>query len=170
MIKKDIPASRPLGLVANGEPTAAQRYSLLRSLFGRREESDSVQSRGTELGGLAWTAAGATLGGLVRYWIGRAWPGAGPALASTVVLAVVAAAVIGFALVAAVRTPVKSGLIAAGGAAGSISAAATQAASATPVQSIIGLTAFVLGATAGLLLGMLVAIGVLRNAQRKERR
>lgn len=163
--------STPLSLVANGQPMSPQRYSLLRSLLRHREESYSVQARGMELRELAWTAAGATIGGLVRYWAGRMWPGAGPAaLASTVVLAVAAAALIGFALVASLRTPMKTALIAAGGAAGSISAAATQAASATPLQSIVGLAAFVLGAAAGLLLGMLVATTMPRNAQRKERR
>ncbi|OBI05570.1 hypothetical protein [Mycobacterium scrofulaceum] len=119
---------------------------------------------------LAWTVAGATVGGLMRRWAAHTWPGAIPALASTVVLVVTAAALIGFALLASLRAPTRAALIGVGGAAGSISAAATQAASATPVQSLIGVTAFVLGAAAGLLLGMLVALAVARNAQRKERR
>jgi fluoride ion exporter CrcB/FEX len=127
-----------------------------------------VTSRGTRVPGLASTAAGALAGSLVRYWVDHMWPGR--ALAVTLVLTAAAAVLIGFALVASIRAPMKTVLIAAGGAAGSISAVATQAASATPTQSIIGLAAFFVCAVVGVLLGMLVAPSVLPNAQREERR
>jgi fluoride ion exporter CrcB/FEX len=126
--------------------------------------------QGDDARDLAWTVAGATAGALARYGVGQMWPGRGQALGPTAVLAAAAAGLIGFAFVASLRLPMKKVLIAAGGAAGSISAAATQAASATPVQSIVGVAAFVGCAVAGLLLGMLLAWSVLRNAQRKERR
>ena len=113
---------------------------------------------------------GATAGGLARYGVGHVWSGRGQALWPTVVLAAAAAGLIGFVLVASLRPPMKAVLMGAGGAAASISAAATLAASVTPVQSIIAVAVFVAGAVAGLLLGMLLARSVLRNAQREERR
>ena len=113
---------------------------------------------------LAWTMAGASAGGLVRSWVGQMWPG--HALASTLVLTAAAAVLIGLALVASIRAPMKTVLIAAGGAACSISVVATQAALATPVQSMIGLAAFFVCAVAGGLLGMLVALSVLREERR----
>jgi hypothetical protein len=94
----------------------------------------------------------------------------GCGLASTLVLTGAAAVLIGFALAASIRAPMKTVLIAAGGAAASISAVATQAASATPAQSVIGLAAFFVCAVAGVPLGMLVTFAVLQNAQREERR
>jgi fluoride ion exporter CrcB/FEX len=119
---------------------------------------------------LAWTVAGASAGALVRYWVHQTWPDTGSVLASTLVLTAAAAVSIGFPLVAPIRAPMKTVLIAAGGAAGSISAVTTQAASATPTQSIIGLAAFFVCAVGGVLLGMLVALPVLRNAEPAERR
>jgi fluoride ion exporter CrcB/FEX len=128
-----------------------------------------VKSRGTHVRELAWTVAGASAGGLVRHWVDQIWPGTGRALASTLVLTTTAAVLIGFALVTSIRAPMKTVLVAAGGAAASISAAATRAASATPAQSVIGLAAFFVGAVVGLLLGMLVAFSA-GNAEREERR
>ncbi|MGH3959098.1 hypothetical protein [Mycobacterium sp.] len=92
----------------------------------------------------------------------------GRTLAATLVLAAAAAVLIGFAVAASIRAPTKMVLIAAGGAAGSISAVVTQVASATPVQSVIGLASFFGCAVGGVLLGMLVPLAVLRNAQREE--
>lgn len=127
-----------------------------------------MKSRETQQRELAWTVAGAAGGSLLRYWVSQMWPATGGALAPTRVLQAAAAVFIGFALVAPIPTRWKTVIIAAGGAIASISAVATEAASATPTQSVIGLIAlFVLG-VAGLALGMLVALSVLRNAQREE--
>jgi len=127
-----------------------------------------VRSRETHVRDLVWTVVGASAGGLARYWVDQMWPGMGRELAATLVLTAAAAVLIGFALVASIRVPIKTVLIAAGGAAGSISAVATQAASATPAQSLIGLAAFFVCAVAGVLLGMLVACSALRNAQERR--
>lgn len=86
------------------------------------------------------------------------------------VVTAVAAAVAGFGLVASLPTPVKTVLIAASGAAGSISAAATLAAAAIPAQSMIELASFFVCAVCGVPLGMLVAFSVLPDAQREEQR
>jgi fluoride ion exporter CrcB/FEX len=129
-----------------------------------------LKPRGTRVRELAWTMAGASAGALVRYWVYQMWPGMERALVSTLVLTAAAAAFVGFALVASIRGPMKTVLVAAGGAAGSLSAVATQAASATPGQSVIGLAAFFACAVAGVPLGMLVAFAILPNAQREERR
>lgn len=64
----------------------------------------------------------------------------------------------------------KTVLIAGGGAASSISAVAALAASATPMQSLIGLAGFFVCAVSGVLLGMLAAFSVPRNARYEERR
>ena len=117
---------------------------------------------------LAWTVAGASAGNLARHWVDPIWAGDGHALAATFVLAGVAAAIIGFALVASLPAPMKTVLIAAGGAAGSISAVATRAATATPGQCLTGLAAFFVGAVVGVLLGMFVALCA-TNPQRAER-
>jgi fluoride ion exporter CrcB/FEX len=109
---------------------------------------------------LAWTVAGASAGNLARHSVDPIWPDSGRSLAATFVLAVVAAVLIGFALVASIRAPMKTVLFAAGGAAGSISAVATRAATATPAQSVSGLAAFFVGAVVGVLLGMFVALSV----------
>jgi hypothetical protein len=75
-------------------------------------------------------------------------------LAATFVLAAVAAVLIGFSLVASIRAPMKTVLFAVGGAAGSISAVAIHAATATPAQSVSGLAAFSVGAVVGMVVGM----------------
>jgi fluoride ion exporter CrcB/FEX len=117
---------------------------------------------------LAWTVAGASAGNLARHCIDPTGPGSGRSLVPTFVVAAVAAVLIGFALVASIRAPIKTVLFAAGGAAGSISAAATRAAIATPAQSALGLAAFFVGAVVGLLLGMFVALAA-ANPERAER-
>ena len=127
-----------------------------------------VRSTGNHLRELTWTVAGASAGSLARHWADPIWPASGRSLAATFVLAAVAAVLIGFALVASIRTPIKTILFAAGGAAGSISAVATRAATATPAQSASGLAAFFVGAVVGLLLGMFVALYT-ANPQRAER-
>lgn len=79
-------------------------------------------------------------------------------MAATFVLAAVAAVLVGFAHVASIRASMKTVLFAAGGAAGSISAVATRAATATPAQSLSGLAAFFIGAVFGVLAGMFIAL------------
>lgn len=116
----------------------------------------------------AWTVAGASVGGLVRCWVHQLSSDRG--LAPTLLLATVAAVLTGFGFAASIHARMRAVLLGAGGAAGSISAVATQAASATPVQSLIGLAASFLCAVTGLLLGVLVASAVPRNTQRTERR
>jgi fluoride ion exporter CrcB/FEX len=127
-----------------------------------------VNSQGNDVRELAWTVAGASAGSLARHWVDPIWPGTGRSLANTFVLAAVAAVLIGFALVASIRGPLKTVLVAAGGAAGSISVAATRAASATPAQSVIGLGAFFVGAVVGLLLGMLVTFSAGNRGREKR--
>jgi sulfite exporter TauE/SafE len=127
-----------------------------------------VRSPGNDVRELAWTVAGASAGSLARHWADPIWPGSGRSLAATFVLAAVAAVLIGFALVACVRAPMKTILLAAGGAAGSISAVATRAATATPAQSASGLAAFFVGAVVGLLSGMFIALCT-ANPHRAER-
>lgn len=122
---------------------------------------------GTHVRRLAWTAAGASAGGLLRYWVHHIWPGR--ALAATLVITAVAAVLIGFAVVAPIRASVKTVLVSAGGAAASISAVATQAVSVTPTQSIFGLAGYLVCVLAGVLLGMLMAFSVSRNVERAER-
>jgi fluoride ion exporter CrcB/FEX len=129
-----------------------------------------VKSEGMHVRELAWAVAGASAGALVRYWVDQMWSGMERALMPTLVLTAAAAVLVGFALVASIRAPIKTVLVAGGGGAASISAVATQLTSATPAQSIIGLAAFYVCAVAAVLLGMLVAFAVLRNVQREERR
>ncbi len=117
---------------------------------------------------LAWTVAGASAGSVARRLLDPVWPGPGRSLANTFVLAAIAATVIGFALVGSSRAVVKTALVAAGGAAGSISAAATRAVTATPAQSVLGLAVFFVGAVVGVQLGIFVALAV-RNPARRER-
>lgn len=117
---------------------------------------------------LAWTVVGASAGSLVRHWVDLTWPGR--ALVSTLVVTAVAAGLVGFAFAASIRASMKAVLIAAGGAAASLSAIATRAASALPTESIINLAVFFVSAVTSVLLGMLLASSVSRNAQRDERR
>jgi fluoride ion exporter CrcB/FEX len=127
-----------------------------------------VKPTGNDVRELAWTVVGASAGNLARHWIDPIWPGSGRSLAATFVLAAVAAVLIGFALVASIRAPTKTVFFAAGGAAGSISAVATRAATATPAQSLSGLATFFVGAVVGVLLGMFLALTV-ANPERVER-
>jgi fluoride ion exporter CrcB/FEX len=115
---------------------------------------------------LAWTVAGASAGSFTRYEAGQLWPDAGRGLASTFVVTAGAAVLIGFGLVADLRASIKTVLLAAGAAAASISAVATQAASATPVQSAICLGSFFVCAVTGVPLGMLAAFCVARTERR----
>lgn len=127
-----------------------------------------MNARDTHVSELVWTVAGASAGGLARYWVDQVSRGTGHELVAALLLTAAAAMFIGFALVASIRLSTKTVLIAAGGAAASISAVVTRAASATPAQSVISLAAFFLCAVAGVFLGMLVAFVPLRNA--RERR
>ena len=127
-----------------------------------------VTSRGTLARQLAWTVTGATAGSLVRYCVYLMLPGARACI--NLILAAGAAGLVGFALVVSIRAPMKTVLIAGGGAASSISAVAALAASATPMQSLIGLAGFFVCAVSGVLLGMLAAFSVPRNARYEERR
>lgn len=115
-----------------------------------------VKLRGTFPRELAWTVAGASAGGLARHWVDVVWPGARHALPDTLVVTVVGGMLVGFALAASIRTPFTIVLAAAGGAAGSISAATVRAASATPTQAMICLAVFYVAAIAGLLSGAMV--------------
>ena len=117
---------------------------------------------------LAWTVAGALIGSLARRSVDPVWPGAAGASAATFMLILAAAALVGFTRVASIRGQLKTVLVAAGGAAGSVSIAATRAVSATPAQSILGLAVFLAGAAAGLLLGMSAA-RFAANHSRRER-
>jgi hypothetical protein len=116
---------------------------------------------------LAWTVAGASAGSLARHWFDPVWPATGSSLANTFILTTTAAILIGLAL-ASKRTAVKTVLLAAGGAAGSVSIVATRAALATPAQSVIGLVAFLVGAAVGTLLGMSLSLYA-ANRAREER-
>ena len=116
---------------------------------------------------LAWTVAGASAGSLARHWVDPVGPDSGRSLAATFVLAAVAAVLVGFAHVASIRASMKTVLFAAGGAAGSISAVATRAATATPAQSLSGLAAFFIGAVVGVLAGVFIALSA-TNPQRAE--
>jgi fluoride ion exporter CrcB/FEX len=133
-----------------------------------RQVDSMVKAQGNDVRELAWTVAGASAGSLARHWVDPIWPVTVRALANTFILTSTAAALVGFAFAASVRGPLKAVLVAAGGAAGSISVAATRAASATPAQSVIGLGAFFVGAVVGFLLGMLVTFAV-RNLAREKR-
>jgi len=117
---------------------------------------------------LAWTVAGASVGSLARHWFDPLGPGNPAALTNTFIFTSAAATLIGFALAASISRSLKTVLAAAGGAAGSISVAATRAASATPAQAISGLGAFFVGAVVGLLLGMLVTVAA-ENRRRQKR-
>jgi hypothetical protein len=127
-----------------------------------------VRSPGTEVRELAWTVAGASAGSLARHWVEPLGPDSGRSLAATFVLAALAAMLVGFAHVASIRASIKTVFLAVGGAAGSISAVATRAATATPAQSLSGLAAFFSGAIAGVLAGMFIAL-LAANVQRAER-
>lgn len=117
---------------------------------------------------LAWVVAGASAGSLVRHWVDLTWPGR--ALESMSFLTAAAAGIIGFAFTASIRPSLKAVLIAGGGAAASISAVATRAASALPTESMLNLAIFFISAVPSALLGMLLAFSISRNAQRDERR
>ena len=117
---------------------------------------------------LAWTVVGASAGSVARHWLQPAAPELGGALVGVFALTGAAAVVIGISVVATGRRVLRAVLAAAGGAAGSISAAAARAVTATPTQSVIGLGVFFAGAVSGLLVGMLVARAV-ADSQRRER-
>lgn len=138
-------------------------------VLGTKKVDGMVESRGKHVREVAWSMAGASVGALLRRWVGETWAGAEGVLLPALVLATTAATLIGFAVVASIRQPIKTVLFTAGGAAGSISATATRAASATPVQSLIGVAGYFAGAVVGFLVGMLVAFSV-GNLERKERR
>jgi len=127
-----------------------------------------VRAPGKDVRELAWAAAGASVGSLARRSVDPICPGSGHSLTATFVLAAVAAALIGFALAGCFRASAKTVLFAAGGSAGSISAVAAGAATATPVHFITGLAAFFVGAVIGLLLGIFAAFHV-TNSQRAGR-
>ena len=127
-----------------------------------------VTSRGSDVRELAWTVVGASAGGLARHWVDPVWPETQRALASTFILACAAAALVGFAFATMVQGPLKTVLAAAGGAAGSVSVAATRVVSATPAQSIIGLGTFVAGSVVGVLVGMLLTVAT-GNREREKR-
>ena len=116
-----------------------------------------VKLPGNDVRELAWTVAGASAGSLARHWLDPMAPGVVRSFAGMFVLAGLSAILIGFAAVASCRAVVKIVLLAAGGAAGSVGAAAERAAIATPTQSALGLAAFVAGAVLGLAVGMCVA-------------
>ncbi len=59
-------------------------------------------------------------------------------------------------------------LLGAAGTAGSISVAATRAASVTPVEAATGLAGYITGVAAGFVMGVLVAL-FLRKSPRRER-
>jgi hypothetical protein len=117
---------------------------------------------------LGWTVAGAVAGSLTRSWIEPHGPKTFGALTGLFLLTCVMAALVGFAYAASIRGPLQMFLIAAGGAAASISVAATWAASATPLVSFIGVGAFFVGAFIGFLSGLLVALGI-TNRRRAQR-
>jgi fluoride ion exporter CrcB/FEX len=133
-----------------------------------RDINGVARSPGDDVRELAWTVAGASAGNVVRHLIDPIWPSSARNLADTFVLAAVAAALIGFALVACIRVSMRTVLFAAGGAAGSISAVATRAAAATPAQSGLVLAAFFAGAVIGVLSGMFIALAVAKP-KRAER-
>jgi fluoride ion exporter CrcB/FEX len=117
-----------------------------------------VRSQGNDVRELAWTMTGASAGNLARHRLDPLWPGSEGSPWATAILAAVAAGMIGFALVAGIRISTNTVLIAIGGAAGSVSAMATRAATATPAQSLPALAAFFVGAVIGVLLGMFSAL------------
>jgi fluoride ion exporter CrcB/FEX len=127
-----------------------------------------VRSQGIDVRGLAWTVAGASAGSLARHWVDPIWPTTSPAVASTFILTCAAAALVGFAYAASIRGPLKTVLAAAGGAAGSVSVAATRAASATLSQSAIGLGTYFSAAVVGLLIGMLVSFATGNRGREKR--
>lgn len=117
---------------------------------------------------LAWVVVGASAGSLVRHWVDLTWPGR--ALESMSFVTAVAAGIVGFAIAASIRPSLRAVLIAGGGAAASIGAVVTRAASALPAESILHLAIFFISAVPSALLGMLLAFAISRNAQRDERR
>jgi fluoride ion exporter CrcB/FEX len=125
-----------------------------------------AEAQGDYRRAFAWTVVGASAGSVARQWLQPAAPDFGRALVGIFALTAAAAVVIGILAVApGRRVPV---LAAAGGAAGSISAAAARAVTATPTQSFIGLGVFFAGAVTGLLVGMLLARAV-ADSERQER-
>ncbi len=127
-----------------------------------------TEAQGDDRRALAWTVVGASAGSVARQWLQPAAPELGRALVGVFALTCAAAVVIGISVVATGRRVLHAVLAAAGGAAGSISAAAARAVTATPTQSVIGLGVFFAGAVSGLLVGMLVARAV-ADSQRRER-
>ncbi len=126
-----------------------------------------VYSLGKHVRELAWLIAGASVGALVRHSVDQIRPGAEVALLLTLVLTTAATALIGFASTMPARERARTFLLGAGGTAGSLSAAATRAASATPAQAAIGLAGYIAAAVVGFAAGILVA-RFARNPQRQE--
>ena len=128
----------------------------------------AAEAQGDNRRALAWTVVGASAGSVARQWLQPVTAEFGRALVGIFALTGIAAVVIGIAVVATGRRILHAVLAAAGGAAGSISAAAARAVTATPTQSVIGLGVFFAGAVSGLLVGMLAARAV-GNSERRER-
>jgi hypothetical protein len=105
----------------------------------------------------ACTVAGASAGNFARHWADSLLLRGAHSLVATFVHAAIPAVLIGFALAAGIRVSTKTVLLAAGGAAGSISIFATCAATATPARSLLGLAALIAGAVIGVPLGSFVA-------------
>src|SRR5689334_2946111 len=101
-----------------------------------------MKTRDGHTGGLAWLAAGASVGGLVRRVVDRTESDMVVALLLPLVLMATAAALVGLASVRSLRQPLWAFLVGAGGTAGSIGAAATRAVSATPVEAAVGLAGY----------------------------
>jgi hypothetical protein len=127
-----------------------------------------VYSRGKHVREFAWLTAGASAGALVRHSVDQIQSDAGVALLLTLLLTTTAAALIGFASTMPVRHRARTILLGAGGTAGSLSAAATRAAAATPVQAAIGSAGYIAGAVVGFAVGVLVALYA-SNYERQER-
>jgi hypothetical protein len=127
-----------------------------------------VYPRGKPVREIAWLIAGASAGALARHSVDQVRPDTGVALLLTLLLTTMAAALIGFASAMPVGLRARMALLGAGGTAGSLSAAATRAASATPVQAAIGLAGYLAGVVVGFAVGVLAALFV-RNSQRQER-
>src|ERR1700743_1599276 len=98
--------SKDLALKMIGEPMSQHPHGEGSSTVDR-----VATSRGTHARELAWTVAGATAGSLARFWVDRTWPG--HAWASTCVVTAIAAAFVGFAIVASIRATMKAVLAAA---------------------------------------------------------
>jgi hypothetical protein len=112
---------------------------------------------------LTCLVAGASIGGLGRYMIAAAHP----AMGATLILVVSAAALIGFASAIPVRQPIRAALLGAGGTAGSVSVAACNAVSETPLQGAVGVLGYLGGAVVGFACGTLTAVAVRHSQERR---